>query len=327
MFHISLKNSKTYQCSENETLIEGARKSGIILEHSCLSGRCSSCKVKVTSGISSATTLELGLSVDEVNAGDILSCVRKPMSDMKIEAEDLSEYGIVSSKIVAAKINSIDLLTDDVIKITLRFPPNQFLQFIAGQYVNLIKGNIKRSYSIASAPNSDSIVEFFIKKYDGGLFSNYLFNEAKVNDLLRVEGPKGTFFLRNIDCKNVILLATGTVIAPVKAILESINANPTKFEDKSVYVFWGGRYFKDLFWTPSFDNFNLSYTAVLSREKSIFAEFGYVQDVLLNKNIELSDSVVYACGSNSMIQTAKDKLVANGLMKDNFYSDSFVISN
>jgi CDP-4-dehydro-6-deoxyglucose reductase len=142
-----------------------------------------------------------------------------------------------------------------------------------------------------------------------------------------VEGPKGTFFLRNSDCKNVILLATGTGIAPVKAILESMDANPIKFEDKSVYVFCGGRYFKELFWTHSFDNLNLSYNAVLSRERSIFAEFGYVQDVLLSKNIELSDSVVYACGSNDMIHEAKYKLIANGLPEFNFYSDAFVKSN
>ena len=328
MHLITLKDNKTFQCSENETLIEGARKAGIILEHSCLSGRCSSCKVKVDSGISVATSAELGLNDEEKEAGNILSCVRTPKSDMVIQAEDLSEYGIVTPKTIPAKINSIELLTEDVIKVTLRFPPNQSLHFIAGQYVNIIKGNIKRSYSIANAPNENSSLEFFIKKYEGGLFSQYWFNEAKVNDLLRIEGPKGTFFLRNnTNCKNIILLATGTGIAPVKSILESIVDSSEKFKDSTIFVFWGVRHFKDLFWNPTDLGLEINYYPVLSRETNALTEFGHVQNILLNKNIDLKESVVYACGSNDMIHEAKGKLIENGLPDFNFYSDAFVTSN
>lgn len=324
MYQISLKNNKSFQCGENETLVEAARKSGIILEHSCLSGRCSSCKVKVEKGLSEPISEEFSLNEQEREDGFILSCVRTPKSEMLIEAEDLSEYGIPIPKTLPAKINKIEKLTEDVIKIELRFPPTQKLNFIAGQYVNVIKGNIKRSYSIGSTSNENSLIELFIKKYPGGLLSNYWFNEAEINDLLRIEGPRGTFFLRkNPVIKNIIFLATGTGIAPVKSILETLS----NITDKNIYLFWGVKRSNDLFWNPRNSGLKIHYFPVLSREKIPAMENGYVQNVLLTKNIELAKSILYACGSNDMIHEAKNKLIENGLPDANFYSDAFVTSN
>lgn len=328
MYVISLKNNREFQCSENETLVEAARKSGIVLEHSCLSGRCSSCKVKVDSGLSEPTTAEISLNEIEKGAGYILSCIRTPKSDMSIQAEDLSEFGISTPKTLPAKINRIVKLTEDVIKVELRLPPNQLLNFIAGQYVNVIKGNIKRSYSIGSSSNENAHIDLFIKKYPGGLLSNYWFNEAKVNDLLRIEGPRGTFFMRNNSgIENIIFLATGTGIAPVKSILESMSLSKEDFSNKNVYLFWGVRNFTDLFWSPENVALNINYFPVLSREKNLKTYEGHVQNVLLSKKIDLSKSIVYACGSNEMILEAKIMLIEKGLQEYNFYSDAFVTSN
>ncbi len=328
MYQISIKDNKTFRCTENETLVEAARKSGIILEHSCLSGRCSSCKVKVDSGLSEPTSEEFSLNNEEREGGFILSCIRTPKSDMQIHAEDLSEYGISIPRTLPVKINKIEKLTEDVIKIELRFPPTQKLHFLAGQYVNVIKGNIKRSYSIGSTSNENNSIELFIKKYPGGLLSNYWFNQVKVNDLLRIEGPRGTFFIRNNSTiKNIIFLATGTGIAPVKSILETLSKRIEDLTDKNIYLFWGVKYFNDLFWTPEKLGLNINYFPVLSREKIPALENGYVQNVLLTKNMELSESIIYACGSNDMILEAKNKLIENGLPDHNFYSDAFVTSN
>jgi CDP-4-dehydro-6-deoxyglucose reductase len=282
----------------------------------------------VDSGLSEPTTVELALSEKERDLGYILSCVRAPKSDMVIQAEDLSEYKITAPKTWPAKINKIEKLTDDVLKVELRFPPTQPLNFLAGQYVNVIKGNIKRSYSIGNSSNEKSCIELFIKKYPGGLLSQYWFNEAKINDLLRIEGPKGTFFLRNnANCNNLIFLATGTGIAPVKSILESLAMLPEDIENKNIYLFWGVKYFKDLFWTPQNIGLNIKYFPVLSQEETPFTAVGHIQEVLLSKNIDLKESIVYACGSNDMIFEAKNKLIENGLPDFNFYSDAFVTSN
>ena len=326
MYQISLKSNKTFTCDEDSTIFEAAKKSNIVLEHSCLTGRCSSCKVLVKSGLSESKTFELGLNSSDKEKGYILSCVRKPKSDMYIEAEDLSDYVINNSKTIPAKISLIELLTEDILKVTLRFPPNQSLQFISGQYADIIKGGIKRSYSIAN--NDSSCLEFFIKKYPGGVLSNFWFNEAKINDLLRVEGPKGTFFLRNTsNYKNIIFIATGTGIAPIKSILESIKNAPEKFNNVNLYLFWGAKYFKDLFWNPIMLGLNINYFPVLSVEKKVSTEIGHVQEALLRKNIALKESIVYACGSEKMINDSQMLLTQNGLKAESFYSDAFVSSN
>src|SRR5690606_34611502 len=136
--------------------------------------------------------------------------------------------------------------------------------FHPGQYLNIIKGNIRRCYSISNTPNPDNLLEFYIKNFQGGVLSKYWFEDAKINDLLRIEGPKGTFFLRNNITENLIFLSTGTGIAPVRSILKSLQ-NSNTFTSR-VFLFWGGRYLDDLFLDPMEVFDGLNYFPVLSRE-------------------------------------------------------------
>jgi CDP-4-dehydro-6-deoxyglucose reductase len=219
-------------------------------------------------------------------------------------------------------------MNSDVIKVTLRLPPTANIQFISGQYVNLIKGTINRSYSIASSSSKNSELEFFIKKYENGLMSQYWFHEAKANDLLRLEGPLGSFFVRETRKNNLIFLATGTGIAPIKAILDELEINGFEaISDKKIWIFVGARYKEDLFWIPK-TNRNVVYIPTLSRASSDWnGEKGYVQDSVLRHKIDLTDAQVYACGSNQMIASAKKILTENSLDETQFYSDAFVQTN
>ena len=161
----------------------------------------------------------------------MLSCNAKPLSDIELDVEDLDEVKLFK-KIVPAKINTIEKLSDDILRLVLRLPPNSNFKFNSGQYVNIIKGKINRSYSIANCYNSKNQLEFFIKKYKNGFMSKYLFDEAQINDLLRIEGPIGTFFFRNSFSKEIIFLATGTGIAPIKSILENLEKSYEKYQNK-----------------------------------------------------------------------------------------------
>lgn len=327
MFNISLKNKVSFQCSEDETLIAAAKKQGVIIEHSCLLGRCSSCKVKVQSGNSLPAMGELALSKEEIEDGYILSCVRTPQSDMSLDTEDLSQYNIPTSKTMPAKIQEISRFGDEIIKVVLRFPPSQKFEFLQGQYVNIIKGSIKRSYSIANENANANTLEFFIRNYQGGEMSNYWFKKAEENDLLRIEGPKGTFFRREQEINNLIFLATGTGIAPVKSILESIKSSNQEDYFSNIYLFWGNRYNIDFFWDPREIDLPMTYFPVLSRENISMVDRGYIQDVLLDKEISLEKTAVYACGSDKMIHEAQEKLIKKGLLEENFFSDAFVTTN
>ena len=158
--------------------------------------------------------------------------------------------------------------------------------------------------------------------------SNYLFKEAKIDDLLRVEGPIGTFYLRNSSKKNIIFLATGTGIAPVKSILEGLEKSYEQVKNKNLWVIVGARYKKDLFWAPNFKNLNIKYIRVLSRQNNDWnGEKGYVQNTVLKQQIDLENAQVYACGSNDMIDSAKKLLTKNNLNANNFFSDAFVQTN
>ncbi len=330
MFEIKLKNNKTFSCDSNTTIFEAAKSAGIFLEHSCLTSRCRSCVVQVSEGRTKDKIDDLVLSKEEKSKNLTLSCNAIPTTDVSLAIEDLGNVTLYEKKIVPTKIQSIQQLTEDVIKVTLRLPPTANFKYNSGQYVNLIKGNIKRSYSVASSFKKKARLEFFIKKYEHGLMSQYWFEQAKANDLLRMEGPLGSFFLRETSCKNIVFLATGTGIAPIKAILENIQKKSSGIKDKKFWVFVGARYQKDLFWEPELENgeINITYIPVLSRQKQDWSgEMGYVQDAVLKQKINLEQAQVYACGSNAMIQTSKEVFIKNKLSESNFFSDAFVETN
>lgn len=330
MFNIKLKNEKSFTCDSNTTVFEAAKNNGIILEHSCLTARCRSCVVQVESGTTIDKLDDLVLSVEEKSNNWMLSCNAIPTSDLVLDLEDLGNIKIFDKKIIPAKIQAINKLNDAVIEVSLRLPPNSNFGYNSGQYVNITKGSIKRSYSVANAYRESGLLIFLIKKYENGQMSNYWFEEAKENDLLRIEGPVGSFFLRETDVENIIFLATGTGVAPIKAILESITDSPNKLSNKKIWIFSGAKYENDLFWHPNELNeiSNLKYIPVLSKaSEDWIGEKGYVQDILVKQNIPLENAQVYACGSNNMIESAKKLLIEKGLNKKNFFSDAFVATN
>ena len=328
MFLIKLKNNKTFTCDKDSTIFEAAKKSNIVLEHSCLSSRCRSCVVKVLSGKTFNMEEELVLTEEDKKENFVLSCNAVPLTDIELDIEDLGEITLFEKKIIPSKINIIEKLNDDVFKIVVRIPPNSNFNFNSGQYVNIIKGNINRSYSIANSSYHKNHLEFFIKNYENGLMSEYFFKKAKINDLLRLEGPLGTFFYRESSFKNIVFLATGTGVAPVKSILEGLDKSHEQYYNKNLWVIVGARYQEDLFWKPIFKNLNIKYIPVLSRQDNNWhGEKGYVQDIVLNQQIDLENAQVYACGSNDMINSAKKLFLKNNLEEKNFFSDAFVQTN
>lgn len=322
IYTIKLLDNTVFDCNADETIIQSALRNDVFLEHSCLSGKCSSCKFKILEGETETNTEELTLIADDRNNGFVLTCVRKPLTNLVIEAENLSQYGFTQAKTIPAKINEITKLTQDILSVKLRLPPTQNIEFIEGQYLNTIWKGVKRSYSIASASSSGTI-DLIIKYYPNGTMSEYWFNEAKINDLLRLEIPKGTFFLRkNDNLENLIFVATGTGIAPIKSIIESAK-NQDKFNQyQRIIVLWGMKYEHEIFWKPSSQQ--VEFIPVLSRENGAK---DYVQYHLPKLDVDWTKTAIYACGSDIMIQEVNRKCIELGLITKNFYSDAFVVSN
>jgi CDP-4-dehydro-6-deoxyglucose reductase len=328
MLKIQTTYGKAFSQSAGQTLLDAAAKSSIGLPYSCKTGRCSTCKCKVISGQSVKTVDELGLTSEEKAQGFILSCVRSALTDMLIDVEDLGDQVIPEVKTLPTRISSLDKLAPDVLSIKLRFPPNTPFTFLAGQYVDVIgPGGIRRSYSVANAPASDNQLELHIRSVESGVMSRYWFDHAKVNDLLRISGPLGSFFARPLTGLHLVFLATGTGIAPVKAMLEKLANAPFNEQPLSVSLYWGGREPQDLYADPSQWHPSLRYVPVLSRPSGDWiGARGHVQNSLLNDEPDWANTVVYACGSDAMIQSAKAELTEAGLPTNRFYSDAFVPS-
>lgn len=325
---VKLSNTKTFNYQPEQTLLEAARAQGIALEHSCRTGRCGVCKAQVLDGETTPIKTEESLTAEDLSAGFILTCCRTAVTDVSLDIEDLGELGNIETRTLPCRIDRLLRLTDDVIEVTLRTPPTSRLAYLPGQYIDVIgKDGLRRSYSVANAPRDDGKLTLQIRKVPNGEMSRYWFDKAKANDLLRLDGPLGTFCLRPSQASQLVLLATGTGIAPIRAMLEQLVAHPAANTYRQIHVYWGGRAEKDLYWTPDYPALPLRFVPVLSRSPDSAGAKGYVQDVALADGIDLKGTVVYACGSESMISSAKSRLVTAGLNPKNFHSDAFVSSN
>ena len=266
-----------------------------------------------------------GLTDVEVVNGYCLSCITKPSSDMELEDVSFIEGVLPEVKTIPAKISSLEFLSEDVVKVTLRTPPNKSLEFLAGQYIDLSVKGIKRSYSIASTP-LDSEIELLIKNYTGGQFSNYLFNEAKVNDLMRIEGPKGTYILPKDIPQNLIFISTGTGIAPNLSLIKSV-LNEDTIQSSQITLIHGQRTAKEHIYSIEDDINGIKIIKCTSRESVEGFIQGYVQDAVKELELDISNSLVFACGNPQMIKELKMQMFALGLKEKNFKSDVFVPSN
>lgn len=329
MHQIQISSGRVYQAEGNESLLDAALRQGLVLGHSCKTGRCSSCKARVLSGDSVATQDELGLTPDERAKGFVLSCVRQARSDLRLEVEDLGSLHLFPSKILPARIQGLQGLGPDVMQVTLRLPPGPGLAYHPGQYIDVIgPAGLRRSYSLANAPRDDRTLELHIRAVPGGAMSEYWFEQAKVNDLLRLEGPLGTFFLREAAGRDVVMLATGTGIAPVKAMLEGLLHMEARQLPASVRVLWGARRLEELYWDPTELGLPLHFEPVLSRAPAEWVGArGHVQDVLIAQGRALQNAWVYACGSEKMIHAARSRLIGEGLPERQFHADAFVCSS
>jgi CDP-4-dehydro-6-deoxyglucose reductase, E3 len=326
---VTLANGRTFTANPGASILDAALAAGLVLEHSCRTGRCGSCKTRVAGGSTSVLRDEVSLTAGEIAENCILTCVRAADSDLTIDAEDLSALAGITPKTLPCRIDALTPVADDVVRVALRLPPNAGFAFRAGQYVDITgPGGLRRSYSLASSMHRPDHLELHVRRVDSGALSAYWFGAARTNDLLRFRGPLGTFFLRDVAGLDLIFLATGTGYAPVQSMLAQLSDLPEAERPSSVRVLWGGRVPQDLYAAVPDDVPDLLFTPVLSRADASWAGArGHVQDVLLRAAPALDNATVYACGSDAMIHAARTALLAAGLPARRFHSDAFVSSN
>jgi len=317
-------------CNPNEKLSDAAYRQKVNIPLDCRDGACGTCRGLCESGsydMPPDSYIDDALEEKDARAGYVLACQMRPTSDCVVRIPATSAACKTGVGDFPATVASVEQLSPSTIRFALALDQPDQLDFLPGQYVNVIAaGGLRRAYSLANAPRVDNKLELMIREVEGGAMSAYWFGTAQAKDLLRIEGPRGTFFLRDTAGADLIFLATGTGIAPIRAFLTELEGLPTEAQPRSITLLWGGRHPADLFWQPP-EMPGLRYVPVLSRADADWTGArGHVQDVLLAEKPDLSRAQVYACGSQAMILSANQQLCAAGLPANSFYSDAFVAS-
>ena len=329
-YQITIKPSNhVFAVNEDETILEAALREGFVIAYGCRNGACGTCKGKVLEGaVDYGTYQEHALPDADKKLGLALFCQARPLSDLAIECREIGAAKDMPIKTLPCRVQKMERPAPDVMMLHLKLPANERLQFLAGQYIDiLMKDGKRRSLSLANAPHDDVLLQLHLRNY-GGPFSDYVFNRMKEKDILRFEGPLGTFFLRENSAKPIILLASGTGFAPIKAIVEHALHKGLR---RPMTLYWGGRaradlYLNDLAETWQRDH-GIRYVPVLSEarpEDDWRGRSGFVHRAVMEDFPDLSGHQVYACGAPVMVEAAhQDFTTQCKLPEDEFYSDSF----
>src|SRR5690606_5047040 len=287
-----LPSEHEFQVLPGQSVLDGAMEAGIVLPYSCRTGACSTCKGKVLSGEYDAGSSPAQiLSPEELAQGYTLFCQARPESDLVVEAHEVRMASDIQIGKMPARVMGLEDLAHDVKAIQLQLPPSEPFRFYAGQYIEFIlKDGSRRSYSMACAPNDKNLVELHLRHMPGGVFTDHVFGagatQMKLREILRVEGPMGSFFLREESDKPIVFLASGTGFAPIKAIMEQMIAQAN---GRQAVLYWGGRRPRDLYmhekaqdWAGSLPNF--SYVPVVSEalpEDAWSGRTGFVHEAVM----------------------------------------------
>ncbi len=321
-----------FTVEDGETILNAALREGFALPYGCRNGACGSCKGKILKGEVDYGHYQAAALKDEEKAqGKALFCRAQPLTDLVLEVREIGAAKDIHIRTLPCRVQKMEKLADDVMVLHIKLPANEHLRFLAGQYIDfLLKDGRRRSYSIANPPAEDGLLELHIRHLPGGHFSDRVFTEMKEKDILRLEGPLGSFFIREDTDKPMIFVAGGTGFAPIKAMLLRAFASAAQ---RPMVLYWGVRSRKDLYmgdlpvaWQQEHANF--SFIPVLSAprpEDAWIGRTGYVHEAVLADFKDLSGYQVYACGAPAMVEAALQSFTrTRGLPEEEFYADSFV---
>ncbi len=321
-----------FPIDEQETILEAALKHGYTLPYSCRDGVCGACKGKVLCGqVDHGKSQKHALTDADIAAGKTLFCCAKAQSDIEIECREVSAVNDIQVKTLPCRVAKMEKLADDVMVLKLKLPAGERLQFLSGQYIDILQKDQKpRSFSLANAPHDDELLELHIRNISGGAFTHHVFSEMKERDILRLKGPLGTFFLREDSDKPIIFVASGTGFAPIKAIIEHALYTGIK---RPMHFYWGARKLSDLYMldlAKQWETQGITFTPVLSDalpEDAWQGRTGFVHLSVMQDYSDLSAHEVYACGAPVVVEAAHtDFTTQRSLPNEAFFSDAFTFT-
>lgn len=331
-FTITVEPSgRVFTVDPQEAILAAGIRQGIGLPYGCKDGACGSCKCKKLGGeVVHGPHQAKALSPEEAAQGLVLTCCAVPQSDVVLESRQVTEQGALPIKKMPTRVTTMARLSDDVMVLSLQLPANDSFLYRAGQYVEFIlRDGARRSYSMANAPGQANALELHIRHMPGGKFTDHVFGAMKEKEILRIEGPFGSFFLRDDSEAPLVFLASGTGFAPIKALLEHMQAQNIQ---RPVTVYWGGRRPADLYMESWLRDQQarmpqLRYVPVVSdaqADDGWTGRTGFVHRAVLEDLPDMSGHQVYACGAPIVVDSARwDFCALAGLPEEAFFADAF----
>jgi CDP-4-dehydro-6-deoxyglucose reductase len=331
-FQVTVQPSgRAFGVNPDEAILAAAIRQGIGMPYGCKDGACGSCKCRKLEGVVVHKTHQRkALSEEEEAAGFVLTCCGVPQSDVVLESRQVTDESAFPVRKMPSRVLSLEKKSHDVMVVKLQLPASDAMRYHAGQYIEFIlQGGARRSYSMANAPHNGPGVELHIRHMPGGMFTDHVFTAMKEREILRIEGPYGSFYLREDSDKPMILLASGTGFAPIKAVIEHMQF---KGMAREAVLYWGGRRPADLYlddWVRAklAEMPNLHYVPVISNalpEDNWTGRTGFVHKAVMEDFSDMSGRQVYACGAPIVVDSARAEFAALAkLAPEDFFADSF----
>ncbi|HEY0913349.1 MAG TPA: 2Fe-2S iron-sulfur cluster-binding protein [Solimonas sp.] len=333
----------SFAAGADEPVLEAGLRQHLTLPFGCKSGGCGSCRVRLLQGEVQHRMPPPALSQAELDAGYILMCLAEARSDLVLDLHQPARLERLRPRQLPVRAQARTPLSHDVIGLTLKLPRGDAhgsasaagaggagaagtFDYEPGQYLDfLLEDGKRRSFSIASAPNGETL-ELHLRIAPGGRFAHWVRDEMPDRAILRIEGPLGAFYLREDSDRPILMMAGGTGLAPIKAMLEKQFAQGLQ---RPVHLFWGVRSREDLYLDATLQRWAeeqplFRYTPVLSDPDTDWQdERGFVHEALLRAYPQLDAHEVYMSGPPVMVRSGKDAFTAAGLDPDHLFYDSF----
>ncbi len=328
------RSGRTLECAPDEPVLDAAFKKNILIPYGCRNGACGSCRAKLNSGaIEYPGGPPAGIDAVQRARGEILLCQAHPRSDLELEVEELDAERVTAVRTLPVRVVGLEQVAHDVMRMSLKLPAAERLQYLAGQYVEiLLRDGRRRAFSLANAPHQDEVLQLHIRHVPGGAFSGYVFDSMRERALLRIHGPLGGFYLREDSDRPVVLVAGGTGLAPIRAMVEaSLHAGHTR----PMALFWGVRARRDLYLHDEAQRWarhpHIEYLPVLSEpaadgsleDDDWSGHTGFVHQAVLEHVPHLLNTDVYASGPPVMVKALREALAQRDFDLDRLFYDSF----